>query len=131
MANKTPCEIRLACLELARNLLTRDVEAQRQEKTAAWERQLHRLKAGAPPQYPELPSFPTVKEIGATAAEFYAFVGGDGKGKPSTIDGSFNICIEPSIEVRGGSPCFFDVSITKRCTADEAAALQRLVLPPC
>ena len=129
---KTPYEVRLACLEMARDSLQQEHSEKKDAKVQMWENQVSRLKDDdALPEYPTLDAPPSVTAIVEKANELYAFVSDDQK-TPDSKDASakFNsFSAIPSKEVENGHPQYVDVAIKMRCSPFVAERLRTQFSP--
>jgi hypothetical protein len=76
MSNKTPFEIRLELLKMAKEMLTEDYYGIREIISNDWQTKIEtaRLNGGTVPDHPGFPAYPTEAEIIAKASELNAFV---------------------------------------------------------
>ena len=78
MSNKTPFEIRLELLKMAKDMLTEDYYGKREIISNDWQMKVEsaRLNGGerAIPDHPGFPSYPTEAQIIAKATALNAFV---------------------------------------------------------
>ena len=76
MSNKTPFEIRLELLKMAKEMLTEDYYGTREIVSNDWQMKVEsaRLDGGAVPDHPGFPPYPTEAQVIAKASELNAFV---------------------------------------------------------
>ena len=76
MSNKTPFEIRLELLKMAKEMLAEDYYGIREIISNDWQTKIEtaRLNGGTVPDHPGFPAYPTEAEIIAKASELNAFV---------------------------------------------------------
>ena len=76
MANKTPFEIRLELLKMAKDMLTEDYYGRREQVSNDWQVKVDNARhAGqTPPDHPGFPSYPSETDVISKANDLNGFV---------------------------------------------------------
>ena len=76
MSNKTPFEIRLELLKMAKDMLSEDYYGKREIISNDWQMKVEtaRVDGGSIPDHPGFPPYPTEAQVIAKASELNAFV---------------------------------------------------------
>jgi hypothetical protein len=76
MSNKTPFEVRLELIAIAKDMLERDYNSELEIVTYKWYQECEAARSNnqSVPDMPDLPSFPSSKQILEKASELNEFV---------------------------------------------------------